>query len=345
MVFDQGPVPTMPAESVVGDAPSDDGPEPSVSGAVMPATTKASSVLTVTAPRATWLEVGGALLLVLLLCAVTAAFAYCLPVPVAAALVMPATGGKVLSAVGPTYCSVGIAALVRSHTYAAPALAILFACLVQGIVESGGLTLALRVAVQIACDLPDIVCSVMRFLNRIRFRVMVFAFLSSVSFLAASVMSLPGAEGATVPGPIATRAVGALLRSGEAVGMPLNVTCAAHEMVRNQYNLAFLGSVDVGRADSLELAQSLGLPMAYVPCAPAPCMLGDAGHTFTSLRAVCQTLNLGDSGSGVHAVNSTKYAVLGTVVVNTTAIATANGVVMPPTKCTARMKWCLSWTC
>ena len=57
------------------------------------------------------------------------------------------------------------------------------------------------------------------------------------------------------------------------------------------------------------------------------------------MRNVCRTLNLADAGSGVHAVNSTHLAVPGTIEQNTTAIATANGVCVPPTKCVARLPY------
>ena len=94
----------------------------------------------------------------------------------------------------------------------------------------------------------------------------------------------------------------------------------------------------VTQTDSLELAASLGIPSA-VACTPAALQPAADGvpRTFDELRRTCTRLNLFDSGSGVHAVNSTQYAVPGTITRNTTAIATANGVVVPPTKCVARI--------
>ena len=91
-----------------------------------------------------------------------------------------------------------------------------------------------------------------------------------------------------------------------------------------------------------ELATSLGLGMEAVPCALTSLELNETSSPsdqFVALRRVCKTLNLGDSGSGVHGVSSTKYAVPGTIRANTTAIATANGIVVPPTKCTARLPY------
>lgn len=51
----------------------------------------------------------------------------------------------------------------------------------------------------------------------------------------------------------------------------------------------------------------------------------------------CKALNILDSGAGVDCLNSKKYAIPGSVRVNTTSIATANGVIVPPTKCDARI--------
>lgn len=48
-------------------------------------------------------------------------------------------------------------------------------------------------------------------------------------------------------------------------------------------------------------------------------------------------MNILDSGAGVDYVSSHRYAIPGTVRQNSTAIATANGVVVPPTKCDARI--------
>ena len=122
------------------------------------------------------------------------------------------------------------------------------------------------------------------------------------------------------------------------VGVPLEVRQAAHVIVQRHSNLAFIGGggefSKLSNFDAIQLAQSIGAKTEAVPCAPAP---NDSMAEFIKLRQVCKTLNLADSGSGVHAVNSTKYAVPGSVRTNTTAIATANGVTVPPTKCTARV--------
>ena len=48
-------------------------------------------------------------------------------------------------------------------------------------------------------------------------------------------------------------------------------------------------------------------------------------------------ITLLDSGSAVHALNSSKYAIPNTFEANTTSISTANGIVVPPTKCEARL--------
>ena len=60
---------------------------------------------------------------------------------------------------------------------------------------------------------------------------------------------------------------------------------------------------------------------------------------------MCKVLNLLDSGSGVHAVNSSKYAIPDTIHVNTIAIATANGVIVPPTTALSFCVRAACWGC
>ena len=86
----------------------------------------------------------------------------------------------------------------------------------------------------------------------------------------------------------------------------------------------FLKDSEVGA-----VARSLGVPLDD----PVPVSL--SAPSRASARA--NRLNLADSGAGIHGINSTHYAIPGTSEPNTTAIATANGVIVPPTKCTARI--------
>ena len=46
-------------------------------------------------------------------------------------------------------------------------------------------------------------------------------------------------------------------------------------------------------------------------------------------------LHLADSGAGIHAVNDMRYVVPGSLRANTTTIATANGIAVPPHRCDA----------
>ena len=92
-----------------------------------------------------------------------------------------------------------------------------------------------------------------------------------------------------------------------------------------------IGMHSMLRDDALDLSASLGLPHEVVPA-----MQLDDRSTVRPQQRVT-TLNLGDSGAGLHAINSMRYAVPNTITINTTPIATANGVVVPPHKCQARI--------
>ena len=88
--------------------------------------------------------------------------------------------------------------------------------------------------------------------------------------------------------------------------------------------------------DVNELAASLGIAPALVPAMIVDPSAPQTKPPPTPSRRIT-TLNLGDSGAGLHAINSSHYAVPGTIVANTTPIATANGIVVPPHKCHARI--------
>ena len=87
-------------------------------------------------------------------------------------------------------------------------------------------------------------------------------------------------------------------------------------------------------SDAGDLAASLGLTPDTVPAME----IGTAvSKPAVRPSAKVTTLNLGDSGAGLHAINGMRYAVPGTITANTTPIATANGVIVPPHKCQARI--------
>ena len=110
------------------------------------------------------------------------------------------------------------------------------------------------------------------------------------------------------------------------------------QMISRRTNITLCNTTLLDRETALSLGASLGIdpvispacPAQIAPGCPAPDEAGPAARTTSGVKLL-------DSGSGVHAVNGTQYVVPDTVVTNTMGISTANGIVVPPTKCTARI--------
>ena len=90
----------------------------------------------------------------------------------------------------------------------------------------------------------------------------------------------------------------------------------------------------LSEGDAADLSASLGLTPEVVP---AMQLDGVTGRAVVKPKSKVTTLNLGDSGAGLHAINGMRYAVPGTITTISTPIATANGVIVPPHKCQARI--------
>ena len=61
-----------------------------------------------------------------------------------------------------------------------------------------------------------------------------------------------------------------LLRSGDWLGVPSQFQYAAHAMVRDRHDIAFLGSsANMSHGDAMSLAASLSLPITAVPASLA----------------------------------------------------------------------------
>ena len=108
------------------------------------------------------------------------------------------------------------------------------------------------------------------------------------------------------------------------------------QMVARRTNVTMANLDLLDRESALSISASLGIEPSVVPVCPAAPDAGVEGG-FSPVGKLTSSLTLLDSGSGVHAINSTKYVQPGSVVVNTMGISTANGIVVPPTKCTARI--------
>lgn len=96
---------------------------------------------------------------------------------------------------------------------------------------------------------------------------------------------------------------------------------------------ASMSGVALGGDTLLDASNAREL-MASIESSPA-CISAPISARAGSKR--CTALNLLDSGAGVHCLNSRRYMISGTERANTTAIATANGVIVPPTMCDARI--------
>lgn len=107
----------------------------------------------------------------------------------------------------------------------------------------------------------------------------------------------------------------------------------AIQMVARRANVTFLNVDLLNNADALSLGESLGIQSKVVPACPAP---NDGQASEISGRKV-SGVKLVDSGSGVHAIHDAALAHPGSIERNTMGISTANGIVVPPTKCTARI--------
>ena len=106
----------------------------------------------------------------------------------------------------------------------------------------------------------------------------------------------------------------------------------AMQTIQQRANVTFANLNIIDRTTALSLADSLGIAPTTVPVCPAAEGSGD--YVQAGSRP---DLTLFDSGSAVHALNSSKYAIPGTFTQNTMGISTANGIVVPPLKCKARL--------
>ena len=113
--------------------------------------------------------------------------------------------------------------------------------------------------------------------------------------------------------------------------------CVSHEL-KNRSNIAFVGAL-VDEATALDISRSLGhLEPALEPapaCLNAPDVNAPPSSSGPSRRMPgVAGLRLYDSGAGVHGRNGDLEVVPGSIEKNTLAVSTANGVTVPPTKCT-----------
>ena len=106
----------------------------------------------------------------------------------------------------------------------------------------------------------------------------------------------------------------------------------AIQMIARRTNVTFVNLDIINHENAVSLGASLGIRPSVVPACPAP--NSKDGAPEGRLNA---NITLLDSGSGVHAINSSRFCVPGTEERNTMGISTANGIVVPPTKCTARI--------
>ena len=107
-----------------------------------------------------------------------------------------------------------------------------------------------------------------------------------------------------------------------------DVAHAAACYVRNNLNLAVVPEADADAC--LRLGAALRLRQEPVPVMSALANMGDSSALVRP-----RGLHLADSGAGIHAVNDMRYVVPGSLRPNSTAVATANGITVPPHRCDA----------
>ena len=141
-------------------------------------------------------------------------------------------------------------------------------------------------------------------------------------------------QGATAISPTTASRLMGLLSAVSRSGIGgRQVAHAAGAFVHNKYDLAFLP--DASADTCLRLGRDLGLPNEPLPVMNAASGSYIKPELGTSVRP--RGLHLADSGAGIHAVNDMQYVVPGSLRTNTTAIATANGVTVPPHRCDAAL--------
>ena len=158
--------------------------------------------------------------------------------------------------------------------------------------------------------------------------------IASRTFMMVLILMLGPQRGAAAISPASASRVSGLVNmlGRSCLGGP-QAARAASAIVRDRYDLAILP----GAPDDLCLRLGRGLGLS---CEPVPVMNAATGTFSTSDLAVGvrpRGLHLADSGAGIHAINDPRYIVPGSLRPNTTAVATANGVTVPPHRCDAAL--------
>ena len=169
-----------------------------------------------------------------------------------------------------------------------------------------------------------------------RREVMYAAGAAAFIFYASSQIGPPGADAATLSPSISHlhRTLATFDRFGV---LDARGHAAAQTYVYNGSGVV-VGMHTMQRDEALDLSTSLGLTPEVVPAMELDtAAAGSHARSKVKPQTRVTSLNLGDSGAGLHAINSMRYAVPNTITTNTTPIATANGIVVPPHKCQARI--------